>query len=224
MTPDDCRVNLEGMTSRNLLFLNKNYYHIANFGIDGRLVFNDEKDVTRFISLLDYYRMKNPPARFAFRKRPIVRESKKELTPMAEILVYLLMPDHYHLIIKQTQDNGINNFMSKVSNSYTKFYNARQKRSGTLFKGPFKASEIAENELLNVSRYIHIEPLEKGLVLNLLRFPFSSMQEYMHLKDGFCSKSGILSKFDNPNSYKEFVLNQNEYNSTLPQIKELILE
>ena len=212
------------MADQNPVFENGEYYHVANFGIDNRLVFNDEKDVARFISLLDYYRMKNPPARFAFRKRPVARENKNELVPMVELSAYCLMPDHFHLLVKQTETAGINNFMSKISNSYTKFYNARQKRTRTLFKGPFKAREIATSKLSDVSRYIHQEPLQKGLVLNLLRFPYSSMQEYMEIKNGFCSKKVILAQFDNSHEYQQFVLDHEEYMTTLPHIKSLLLE
>ena len=212
------------MAGRNPTFASNNYYHVANFGIDNRLVFNDEKDVLRFIDLLRYYRVKNPPVRFAFRKRPQARENNDKPIPMVEILAYCLMPNHFHLLLRQLVDGGINNFMSKISNSYTKFYNARQKRSGTLFKGSFKAREIPVNKLSDVSRHIHLDPQLAGLVRFLSSFPFSSFPEYLGEKTGFCQKDQILNQFESADEYKEFVMDQDEYHSTLPQIKDLLLE
>jgi putative transposase len=205
-------------------FINNNFYHIANFGIEGRLVFSDKKDVDRFIALLDYYSIKNPPARFAFRKRPVVRSAKFVPIPMVEVVTYCLMPDHFHLILKQLEDNGVSSYISKVLNSYTKYYNARQKRKGTLLEGVFKSRPIEQDQLSYISRHIHLEPQLEGIVINLARFPFSSYLEYIGQEQGFCEKGYILDNFSGPEDYKQFVLDNLDYKSTLPQIKDLLIE
>lgn len=212
------------MANHNPIFQNNNFYHAVNFGIDNKIIFNDKKDIDRFLSLLEYYKVNNPPARFAFRNRPIARNSDIKLEPMVEIIAFCLMPNHFHLLLKQTMDNGVNSFMSKVANSYTKYYNARQKRTGTLFKGPFKAREVSQTDLSGVSRHIHLDPLLSGLIRFLPSFPFSSFPQYLEEKDGFCVKTDILKNFSNTSEYKEFVMNQAEYKLALPQIRSLFLE
>lgn len=212
------------MIQKKSPFVNNNYYHVANFGIENRFVFNDKKDVDRFIALLDYYSIKNPPARFAFRKRPLVRNAKFTPIPMVEVVAYCLMPTHFHLILKQLDDNGVPNYISKVLNSYTKYYNARQKRKGTLFEGTFKSRPIEQDQLSYISRHIHLEPQLEGIVINLSRFPFSSYLEYIDLEKGFCEKKYILDSFSGPEDYKQFVLDNLDYKSTLPQIKDLLIE
>lgn len=212
------------MTSRNPIFLNNNYYHAVNFGIDSKIIFNDKKDIDRFLSLLQFYSVKNPPSRFAFRNRPAARNSTNPLIPMVEILAYCLMPNHFHILLKQKEENGVNIFMSKISNSYIKYYNARQKRSGTLFRGAFKAREIPGENLSAVSRHIHLDPLLKGLIRFLPSFPFSSFPQYLGEKDGFCIKTDILKNFSSAATYKEFVMNQEEYKQSIPQINSLMLE
>ncbi len=212
------------MADHNPVFQNNNFYHTVNFGIDNKIICNDKKDIDRFLALLEYYKAKNPPARFAFRNRPIARDSQDKLEPMVEIVAFCLMPNHFHLLLKQTMDNGVNSFMSKVANSYTKYYNSRQKRVGTLFKGPFKAREINQTDLSGVSRHIHLDPFIKGLIRFLPSFPFSSFPQYLGEKDGFCVKNDILKNFSNASEYKEYVMNQEDYKQTLPQISSLILE
>lgn len=212
------------MANRNPIFKTNNYYHVVNFGIDNKIIFNDKKDIDRFLSLLEFYSVKNPPSRFAFRNRPVARNSTTPLIPMIEILAYCLMPNHFHLLLKQVEENGVNSFMSKVSNSYTKYFNARQKRKGMLFQGVFKAREIPPGSLSAVSRHIHLDPLLKGLIRFLSSFPFSSYPQYSEDKAGFCNKQDILANFPSMNEYKNYVMNLDEYKSTLPQINSLILE
>lgn len=211
------------MTRENPDFNDGKYYHIVNFGIEDKLVFNDKKDIDRFVSLLEFYRFKNPPSRFAFRNRPTSRTVKKESDPMVEVLAYSLMPTHFHLLLEQT-DGGISQYLSKISNSYTKYYNARQKRRGPLFVGTFKASEIEADKLSFISRHIHLEPVLSEIVEDPSRYPFSSYSEYISESKGFCQKQQVLNGFDDSQAYKKFVEDQDDYKSSLPQIKDLILE
>lgn len=170
----------------------------------------DKKDLERFLQTLDYYRLKNPQLRFSFRKR---RKNKKiEKSPIVEVLVFCLMPNRFHLLLKQVQDKGISNYLSKVTNSYTKYFNSRHKRSGPLFQGTFKAVKIESDEqLIHVSRYIHLKPLIGHVVSNLRKFPFSSYHQYLRMEDGFCQKGDVLSHFKNPQDYEKFVLDQEDY-------------
>lgn len=212
------------MAEKNPLFDNGKFYHTANFGIDKKIIFNDKKDIDRFLALISYYKIKNPPARFAFRNRPIARENTETPIPMIEIIAYSLMPDHFHLLIKQTEINGVNTFLSKLINSYTKYFNNRQKRSGTLFKGSFKAVEVPEERLNEVTRHIHLEPVIKGLVLNIDRYPFSSYLEYIDEKIDICKTSIILNKFTDINHFKMFTQDKNNHLHFLQDNKKIVLD
>lgn len=166
----------------------------------------DKKDLDRFTDILEYYRIQSPPSRFSFRKRPGL-EQKTTPFPLVNILSYLMMPDHFHLLLEQSRPESASKFMALVTNSYTKYFNARHKRSGPLFKGIFKRKEIASPAILvDVASFIHLEPLRKGIVSDIKRFPFSSFPEYMGLQEGFCSKEMIMKNFSSPDEYKTYLL------------------
>lgn len=211
------------MVSLNPNFVNGNVYHIANFGIENRLVFTDEKDITRFLDLLDYYRIKNPPQRFAFRKRPLPNGAKVDETSQVELLAYVIMPDHFHLLIKQITDKGVQNYVSKVINSYTKYFNSKQKRRGTLFVGPFQAREISTADVSNLSRYIHLDPMFKNIISDAFEFPYSSLPQYMG-EEGIVGTEVILANYKSAEDYKAFIKNEEDYKAKLPSIKNLLLD
>jgi len=211
------------MADQNSTFVNGKFYHIANFGIEQRLVFTDEKDINRFLDLLDYYRIKNPPQRFAFRKRALPEGTIVEQVAHVELLAYVIMPDHFHLLLKQLQDKGVHNYVSKVINSYTKYFNSKIKRKGTLFVGPFQSREIPDADISNVSRHIQIDPMLKKIISDPTEFPYSSLPQYMG-EEGIVRKEVILSKFKSPEDYKTFVLNQDDYREQLPSIKTLLMD
>lgn len=212
------------MASKQAVFANQEIYHIFNRGVEKRTTFEDKKDLDRFTETLAYYRSEAPPARFSFRKRPILKPKKKG-APMVEVLCYCLMPNHFHALVKQLKKGGITSYLSKLTNSYTKYFNTRYKRVGPLFQGTFKAVRIADDEqLIHVSRYIHLNPLTDYIVRDLRKFPFSSYLEYMGEQDGFCQKEQILSHFKNPSAYETFVLDQEDYARSIKRIERAILE
>lgn len=210
---------------RNVVFADNQFYHVFNRGVEKRIVFLDKRDCDRFLETLDYYRFKNPPSRFSFRKRPILSKKKNNNIPIVELLCFCLMPNHFHLLLKQLEENGISNFLSKVTNSYTKYFNTKYKRVGPLFQGSFKAVRVESDEQLShVARYIHLNPLIDYIVKDLRKFPFSSYPEYLGLKEGFCQKDEILSRFKNPADYEKFVLDQEDYGRSIKQSERLLLE
>ena len=214
------------MAYRQAIFANQEVYHIFNRGVEKRITFEDKRDCQRFIQTLDYYRFEEPPARFSFKSRPIFQKSKKtQAAPIIEVICYCLMPNHFHLLLKQAKEGGISTYLSKVTNSYTKYFNTKRKRPGPLFQGTFKAVRIEDDEqLLHVSRYIHLNPLIDFIVRNLRRFPFSSYPQFLGLEEGFCRKEEILDHFKSPADYEKFVLDQEDYGRKIKQIERLLLE
>lgn len=99
-----------------------------------------------------------------------------------EIHAYCLMENHYHLLIKTPQGN-LSRAMRHIDGVYTQRHNRRKKTDGSLFRGRYKAIVIdAESYLLQVSRYIHRNPIElpKPLVKDLEDYPWSSYGAYIN--------------------------------------------
>lgn len=199
------------------IFANNQFYHVFNRGVEKRSIFNDKRDYDRFIRVLKYYRSKDQHIRFSFRKR-LIGSEKGELSELlfAEIVSYCLMPNHFHLLLKQASDNGITKFLSKLTNSYTKYFNTRYERIGPLFQGSFKAIRIESDEqLIHVCRYIHLNPMIDFLAKNLKNYIFSSYPEYLGINRGFCHKKYILDGFSSPEKYEKFVLDQEDYGRSI---------
>jgi putative transposase len=183
-------------------------YHVVNLGLEKKLIFIDKKDLDRFIQLIDYYRFENPSVRFSFRKRSTsaLEENKQ---PLVTILCYTMMPDHFHLLLEEEREGSVSKFLSLVTNSYTKYFNARYKRSGPLFKGVFKREYIhTSDHLIQVAAYIHTEPVKKGIIENIKKFPFSSYLEYIGVKQGFCSIQPLMEHFATVQEYENSIMQQ----------------
>ncbi len=87
-----------------------------------------------------------------------------EREPYVRVMCFALMPNHYHLILEQLVDNGISEFMHKLSVSYSMFFNIKYERVGSLFQGTFKAKGIgSDGYLMDLTRYIHLNPIVHNL-------------------------------------------------------------
>lgn len=213
------------MAYNQAIFANNEFYHVFNRGVEKRTTFTNRRDYNRFIETMDYYRAKDPPARFSYKDKPVIIKNTIISFPLVEIVCFCLMPNHFHMLIKQVENNGISTFLSKLSNSYTKYFNTKYKRVGPLFQGSFKAVRIEDDEqLLHVSRYIHLNPLIDYLTRDLKTYPYSSYQEFLGLKKGFCKKDIILDNFNTPSDYEKFVLDQEDYGRSIKRMERMIRE
>ncbi len=147
---------------------------------------------------------------------------------MVRILSYCLMPNHFHLLLEQLSDQGVKKYLSNFSNSYTRYFNTKHKRIGALFQGIFKAVRIEDDEqLIHVSRYIHLNPATSCLVTekNLDTYSWSSLPEFIDRKNGeLCDTRPILDFFPSKKAYRNFIYNQIDYAKNLEQIKHLLFE
>lgn len=213
------------MPSRIVPFINDQYYHIYNRGSEKRPIFESRRDYQRFLKTIKYYQIDGPKPKFSHCPSLTVKEldnSKK----IVEVIAFCLMPNHFHLLIKQKKDRGITEFISKLSNSYTKYYNTKYERVGPLFQGEFKSVIIESDEqLIHVSRYIHINPITAYLVKKMEQYEWSSYKEYISkTATGICAKEEILGQFKNPQDYQQFVLDQVDYAQELGFIKHQLIE
>src|SRR5262249_26904602 len=122
------------------------------------------------------------------------------------LLCYVLMPNHFHLLVRQNTDVPISALMMNVFGGYAKCFNKKYDRVGSLFQDQFKSISVTTNEyLLWLSAYIHANPKLAGLG-KAENYPFSSYGEYLgNDASVICETDLILSQFKNAKEYKLFV-------------------
>jgi len=203
------------------------YYHVFNrgVGVEKRDVFLDEQDYKIFKYYLSVYLLPKEVSLQLYKKVPL-RLLAKNLNTEVELITYCLMPNHFHLLLKQAAAESISKFMKQLINAYTQYFNTKYQRVGGLFQGRFKAVLIETDELLlHISRYIHLNPLASGLITKLELYPWSSYDEYMgKQKDSLCQKEIILNQFPSTDHYKQFILDQADYAKELNKIKHITID
>jgi putative transposase len=226
---------------RKTVFANNEYYHIYNRGVDKREVFLDEEDSLRFLRNLREFNNKlirearDARSKFSELSSGAPELSSENLEPLVEIIVYCLNPNHYHLILKQNSEKGIERFMHKLSTGYTNYFNKKNKRSGALFQGRFKAIHIDSNEyLLLLSAYINKNYFIHGYEISPSDWPYCSALDYLGKKNGtLCKKEIILDQFavakselnsENYENYAQFLDVNANYFKDKKDLEKYILE
>jgi len=212
---------------------NKHYqdeiWHIFNKSIAKYGIFNDLKNAQRFIKIFGYYNNKLILKSYShcLRDNPDYKVGNilyPSNDAYVKILSYCIMPDHYHFLIKILEEKTLSKLINNIENSYTRYFNIKFERKGPLWQSAFKSIQIKSNEqLLHVSRYIHLNPTSSNLVKRPEDWLFSSYKD-------FISNERILKEYMKEISirsikkYKKFVNNNKDYQRRLKLIKKLILE
>ena len=224
------------MPLRQDVLINGEIYHVYNRGSAGGDIFREGDDYQRFLETVSFYRFKQLPFRLS--KMLILSEKKRKKAGDAlvlkddcliEIYCFCLMPNHFHILLKQRTENGISKFVAQLQNSYTRFFNTKRHRMGYLFQGSFKAKRIvSEEQLIHLSRYVHLNPYSAFLVKSvdgLRKYNYSSFSDYMNKKRfDFVNKKYIIDIFGNIEAYKKFVFDQADYQRRLAVIKSLLVD
>ncbi len=208
------------MPGRITPLVNGGYYHIYNRGNEKRNIYTQTRDFKRFLKTVYYYKFLGPkPSLSRFAKSDFDSFKPAPDKKLVDIICYCLMPNHFHFLLRQLKDNGISIFMSQLANSYTKYFNTKYRRVGSLLQGTFKAVLIeSEEQLVHVSRYIHLNPVVSGLIKNLNTYPWSSYPEYLG-QEVLCSPQIILDLFPSNEKYQAFVEAQKDYGTSLEILK-----
>lgn len=235
MTPRGKKYYNKNMPGRLEPLVTGQVYHIFNQGINGQAVFTCLKEYKRAILALNYYRFLNPDLKLSLflqksvsERKDILKEKNVNTKKIIDILAYCLMPNHFHLLLRQNKDGGISKYLSQVQNSYTRYFNSKNKRKGPIFYDQFKAVRIEDdNQLLHVNRYIHLNPYSGFVVKNFKEiesYPWSSFREYLGLEKGICEKKLVLGFFKDVKDYWQFVIDRADYQRKISIIKHLLLE
>lgn len=209
------------------LYSKGDFLHVFNKSISNFGIFKDPNNCQRFIELLDYYNNVNVFERFSYAikfNRYVYKDLfiQKE-NPSVKFLSYCIMPDHYHLLVKILSENHLSKFISNLENSYTRYFNIKFKRKGPLWQSRFKTVLVQSNEqLLHVSRYIHLNPVTSYLVDKPKDWQFSSYKNFIN-NNKFLKQIKEISISDK-DEYKKFVENNIDYQRKLRFIKKMILE
>jgi REP element-mobilizing transposase RayT len=185
------------MPRRDMPFLPDQYYHFYNRGNNRQAVFFERDNYIYFLKGL-----------------------KKYVVPHVDILVYALMPTHYHILLRvksnQTSEvlktsevsGAVSLAMQKFGISYTKAINKRFSRVGALFQGQFHGKPIETySHLLNLCIYIHANPVKDGLVFLPEEWEFSNYLEWVNLREGnLVNREFISETFGTPEEYKTLVM------------------
>ena len=148
------------MTMRKFKFTVGERYHCYNRSIEGRISFTDSRDYYRFIELLYLVNDELPLRRDGIGVRKFEEILK---LPRGKRLVaidaFCLMPDHFHLVLKEVVEGGITTFMRKMGTAYTLYFNSRHKRVGNLFLKPFQSLHVSSDRYLqHLINYVHCNP------------------------------------------------------------------
>jgi putative transposase len=125
---------------------------------------------------------------------------------LVEIICYCLNKNHYHFLVKQQTDKGIEKFFHKIGTSYTNYFNLKYKRKGSLFEASYKSAFLnTQEKILRASAYINGNP-EVHKIMKAEKWPWSSYRDYLGLRNGtMCHKEMILNEFKSIEDYREFV-------------------
>ena len=195
---------------RKIPLIKNEYYHVYNRGVDKRNIFGTKGDSNRFLQSMDSFNTEEPVGslyQLSFDKR-FGRRTSKSSKKLVEIVCFCLNLNHFHFLLKQVAENGISEFMKRLSGGYTKYFNEKNERSGVLFQGKFKSSHIDSNEyMLHLSVYINLNNLIHGLSGEEFKnLSFSSWKEYIeeNMESSMCAKQVILDQFKSREEYKDF--------------------
>lgn len=179
------------MTTRRDTFEIGEYYHIYNRGVDKRIIFNDKFDYQYFLSLLFIC---NTEKNVKIRDLSVAFDRGNQIV---DVGAYCLMPNHFHILLKEKIEGGISKYMLKVSTAYSMYFNSRNTRTGKLYEGTFKSTHINSDRYLKyIYSYIHLNPAKlidknwrevKTKIINelleyVLKYPYSSINELIGLK------------------------------------------
>ena len=225
------------MPSRNRTkqYIENNYYHIYNRGVEKRIIFIDEQDYAVFLSYLkNYLSPKNEKELFgrlsnlntSFKEKGDILKLLRLNNFHGEIilLAYCLMPNHFHFFIKQKSAISMDKFMQSLGTRYTMYFNRKYRRIGPLYQDTYKAVSVeTENQFIYLSKYIHKQALihqspvrthPKGQTLRGYEQP-SSYPEYLgKRKTEWVHPEEILSYFSKTNhkiTYKAFVEEKDDF-------------
>ncbi len=204
---------------RSIQFAPGEFYHICNRGNRKQEIFEDDRDRIRFLFLILYSQSPTTIIRPEgqvnyFVKHHVFKVDQRDTSAIVTQrfvapMCFALMPNHFHLLIREVGETGVSKYMQKVLNGYTKYFNIKYGQSGHLFQGPFRAVHVNKNEqLLYLSAYIHRNPSElRGWRGREHTFTWSSYFDYCNSNrwGDLLDQKALTRQFNSPIDYRRYV-------------------
>ncbi len=167
------------------------YYHVYNRGARRGRIFFSPENYEYCIRLLGRYR-----ARYSI-----------------VVIAYCLMPNHYHLLVRQSSDIRVSKLINVTFNAYVQAVNKQQERSGTLFEGRFRFAHVDSLEYVDhLCRYIHLNPVKNGLVSLPDDWPYSSYQDWLaRPSDTMIDLAFVKERFPDVQELRAFMADEAHY-------------
>ncbi|MBI2100151.1 MAG: transposase [Candidatus Vogelbacteria bacterium] len=197
------------------------YYHLYNRGVLKKDIFLDDRDYIRFSFLVlffqspvNFYNLSRPVTAFVRRQTFNIDSwivKKIAATKTVEVNALCLMPNHFHLLLKEIEVGGISKYLQRILTAYAKYFNTKYKQSGHLFEGVYKTVHIEDNDqLLYTSAYIHKNPLDLGRGTSTYRnYLWSSYLDYVTTNrwPDLLVTDLVLGQFKDSQDYAKWVKN-----------------
>lgn len=175
-----------------------NFYHIYNRGINSCNLFRDPENYKYFLDLYDKY-----------------------ITPIADTYAWVLMPNHFHFLLRLKEEEEIlsqyngdgqsepgslkkpHQYFSNCFNAYSKALNKHYHRHGALFERPFCRKKIDTQDYLRQAiLYIHHNPVHHGYRDHPMDYPWSSYLTCISIKPTKLHRQAVIGWFDSMANFK----------------------
>ncbi len=190
------RGHRKSFTRQEMVRLTGRAFHVYNRGVDRQVIYRSDKFYTKFLDFVNHFL--NPAE--------------------ASIMAFCLMPNHFHMLIKQLKAFGISAFMEAVCGEYAKHVNHSLSRTGHLFEGRYRMKVAREDDsCLQIARYIHLNPSNAGLVKNPEEWIYSSCGSYVGKPaQSFLTTEPLLFQLDRDRTDPSFLAALNVNAPELP--------
>lgn len=213
------------MGLRKTILATGEIYHVFNRSAHKIPIFRSKKDYTLFLEAAEYYLQPFPPTRFSIYRKMKNQYKLDFSNNLVSVLNYCLMPNHFHFTLRQKSESGIKDFIRRLTGSFAHYFNKKYDTLGPVFTGNFKATRVeSEEQLIHLSRYIHLNPVTGHLVEKPEDYPYSSYRIYLKKEKSKIVDPSIILGMMKPANYEKFVLNQIDYQRRLDELKHLIIE
>ncbi len=200
-------------------FITDRHYHIYARGNNRQEIVADVTEFVRLLFCILFFQGQNSPKNISryikqYFKTGVFDPDRElqqviEGNRVVEIVSFSILPNHFHLILRQLQDNGVPDYMSRLLKSHAKFRNLRQDGVGHVFQGNFGARYITdENYLTYLTAYIHRNIVEsRSWQGKAEKYPWSSFYDYVYGNrwESLLNPEIVLERFPSQSEYLKFV-------------------
>ena len=208
------------MAYRRTAFTPGEWYHCYTRGVEKRRVFENSRDYERFLEglYLSNSVEQTPRGNFQHLSHGEILQLPR-VGALVAVGAYCLMPNHFHILLKELRPNGITKFMQRLGTSYTMYFNVKNERVGGLFVTPFRSKHIADDRYYQrVAQYIHLNPADVVGFTRIAEYRYSSLLDYYgEVRDARAildKESFNLLRATMP-PYKKLVTEAAEYHASL---------